>query len=282
MRFEVTHASRFRYSRPVFLEPHQVRLCPRWDGAQRVLEFSVEVDPKPAGLSTTLDPEGNTVLEAWFTDLTDQLTITTRFSVETCRSNPFDYLLLAGGQRLPVYYGEDTGRLLQYLSPDYGATNVAALADELSQEANGDTTAFLLALNSRLYNGWEVIIREEGAPFAAEETLALKQGSCRDLSVLFIEACRSVGLAARFVSGYQQGDPVQDARYLHAWAEVYLPGGGWRGFDPTLGLAVADAHVAVAATARPADAAPLHGTFRGTGATSELVADIQLWTDGWG
>ncbi|MEE2871411.1 MAG: transglutaminase-like domain-containing protein [Candidatus Latescibacterota bacterium] len=89
-------------------------------------------------------------------------------------------------------------------------------------------------------------MRLEGRPMAAAETLARVRGACRDLAVLFIVICRTLGLAARFVSGYRAGAQNQQERYMHAWAEVYLPGAGWRGWDPSLGLAVAGAHVAVA------------------------------------
>jgi transglutaminase-like putative cysteine protease len=88
-----------------------------------------------------------------------------------------------------------------------------------------------------------------------------------------------VGLAARFVSGYQEGDDDQDKRYLHAWAEVYLPGAGWRGFDPTHGLAVADRHVAVAAAAEPINATPVSATYRGTNVEAELFADVSIETN---
>ena len=110
----------------------------------------------------------------------------------------------------------------------------------------------------------------------AADTLRCGTGSCRDLTVLFMEVCRSQGLAARFVSGYQAGDPGQQDRELHAWPEVYLPGGGWRGFDPTLGLAVTDQHIAVACSWHPAGAAPVVGTIRGTAAQAAMSFDIQL------
>ena len=108
-----------------------------------------------------------------------------------------------------------------------------------------------------------------------------RTGACRDLTVLFMECCRSLGLAARFVSGYQEGDKGTDRRYMHAWAEVYLPGGGWRGFDPTHGIAVTDRHVAVASGPTPATAAPISGTFRGTGAIARMEAALRIEvTDG--
>ena len=103
-----------------------------------------------------------------------------------------------------------------------------------------------------------------------------KCGACRDVSVLFNDACRSLGLPARFVSGYFEGDPDNPENDLHAWSEVYLPGAGWRGFDPTHGLAVAARHVALIAGIEPDQAAPLTGSFRGTEATSEIEFDVKI------
>ena len=114
-----------------------------------------------------------------------------------------------------------------------------------------------------------------GAPFAAETTLREQEGSCRDLAVLFCAACRAVGLAARFVSGYERDASLQENGDLHAWAEVYLEGGGWRGYDPSRALAVASTHVAVAAASDPLLASPVSGTFRGA-ATAKLEFSISM------
>ena len=136
--------------------------------------------------------------------------------------------------------------------------------------------AFLNQLNSTLYREFEFMHRDFGNPHPPEVTLTTRRGACRDLSVLFIDACRAMGLAARFVSGYQEGDPNQTERNLHAWAEVYLPGAGWRGYDPTHGLAVSDRHVVITAVADPGLSTPVIGTFRGTGVTSTLSVDIAV------
>lgn len=103
-----------------------------------------------------------------------------------------------------------------------------------------------------------------------------KEGSCRDLAVLFIDACRHLGLTARFVSGYHTDEPADGIRRLHAWAEIYLPGAGWRGYDPSQGLATAERHIAIAAAATPRLAALVSGTFRGNGTQSSLVANIDI------
>ena len=108
-----------------------------------------------------------------------------------------------------------------------------------------------------------------------EETVARGAGACRDLAVLFVECCRAMGLAARFVSGYAYTDDVTPAE-MHAWGEVYLAGGGWRGYDPSRGLAAGDQHVTLAAAADPVDAAPVVGTFRGDVVNSRLQTELTM------
>jgi transglutaminase-like putative cysteine protease len=103
-----------------------------------------------------------------------------------------------------------------------------------------------------------------------------KEGTCRDFAILFMEVCRLIGIAVRFVSGYQQGDSNSSDRHLHAWVEVYLPGAGWRGYDPTHGLAVADGHVALAASSLPRYAAPISGVFRPGSAQSTIEYSLQI------
>ena len=135
-------------------------------------------------------------------------------------------------------------------------------------------------LTDQIHRDYTIEYREEGTPRDPDATLSLQSGACRDLAVLFVECCRSVGLAARFVSGYAHIDDSTDHEF-HAWAEVYLPGGGWRGYDPTLGLAVADRHVVVAAAAHPSDAAGISGTFRGSAvATIETAVEISVVSPG--
>jgi transglutaminase-like putative cysteine protease len=155
---------------------------------------------------------------------------------------------------------------------------VAEFAATIAAGVNGQILPFLSELSRKIHQEIDMPIREVGQPLPAEQTLREKRGACRDASVLFMECCRSQGIAARFVSGYQEGDNEAERRYMHAWAEVYLPGGGWRGYDPTHGLAIADRHIAVAASARPEMAAPTRGTFRGTGAASRMHTDLKIHT----
>jgi transglutaminase-like putative cysteine protease len=279
MTFGIRHTTRYTYSKPVFLEPHVLRLRPRSDAAQRLVQFDLLVFPEPTGRSECLDLDGNCVCQLWFNFVTDHLEIRTASVVETIRTNPFDFLITPEtGLTLPMRYPAMlVPSLRPYLEGQPSVPDdVAKFGTELAQAVGWETLPFLSTLTARLPQHCTVVIREEGDPLPPDVVLAQRQGSCRDLALLFIDACRAVGLAARFVSGYQEGDPDQSRRDLHAWAEVYLPGGGWRGYDPTLGLVVADRHIALAAGPTFRDVSPVTGIFRGTGATATLQANITI------
>lgn len=274
MRYRVQHTTLYQYDRVVYLERHELRLRPRSDGSQHVLSYVCRVDPEPWLRSESIDAEGNPVTLVWFRSPARELRVATSLEVETLRTNPFDYLLAGErSHRLPMEYGEDLRfALSHYRLPDVEAT-VARFADIAAAEAGYDTLDFLAVLSQRIWATCRVVRREDGPPQLPATTLRQGRGACRDLTVLFMSACRALGLAARFVSGYHPGDAGPDSD-LHAWAEVYLPGGGWRGYDPTLGLAVADQHIALAASADPARTLPVSGTFRGTDARAAMRADI--------
>jgi transglutaminase-like putative cysteine protease len=278
MRIKVRHETLFTYSQPVWLQPHIFRLSPRLEGGIRLFDRQFRVEPEPVQLSPCLDAEGNGVMHAWFSGTTDHLNVFSSFEVETLRENPYDYLLSRNADKLPVRYDEGLRPVLTgYHTRQFDDTTVAAFAHELAAEAGSRTLDFLSALNRRIDETCPRIVREEGPPYPPEQTLALRTGSCRDVAVLFVEACRAVGLAARFVSGYQSGSMDDQApRYMHAWAEVFLPGGGWRGYDPTHGIATADQHVPVAASRESSDATPVQGAFQGTGVKSKMKAVIEV------
>jgi transglutaminase-like putative cysteine protease len=277
MNFTVKHTSRYRYSKPVSLQPHIIRLQPRADGTVRVVHFETEIEPNPITLSACLDIEGNSVLHAWFGDTTTRLAIQTSFEVETSRTNPFDYLLAAAAETLPIAYGDElSGSLAGYLLRVHDEDTVGKFGRSIAEAAGGRTLEFLDALNREIYRTCPISIREKGAPYPPAYTLEHRHGSCRDVAVLFIDACRAAGIAARFVSGYRHGSTGRQRRYMHAWAEVYLPGGGWRGYDPTHDIAVNDEYIPVAACHEPLGATPIEGGFRGTGATSILEAHIEF------
>jgi transglutaminase-like putative cysteine protease len=278
MIFRIEHKTVYRYSQPVFPEPMTVRLRPRSDCTQRLLRFQMRVDPEPAGQADCVDLEGNSTRCLWFNGQHRSLVIETEAEVQTLRQNPFDYILMHNGaSTLPVEYPPSLAdRLQPYHLRPHIETEVDSYAKDLLDEVKGSTLEFLSLLCDRMHADFERIHREKGEPHSPEQTLKTRRGACRDLAVLFNDACRSVGMAARFVGGYHEGDPEKVEGELHAWSEIYLPGAGWRGYDPTHGLAVADRHVAVVAGIDPIEAAPVDGTFRGTGATSEIIYEIRI------
>jgi transglutaminase-like putative cysteine protease len=278
MFFRIHHRLSYTYDRPVFLEPMALRLTPRQDGSQRILEHHLRLVDPAAGLTRVLEPDGTDAMVAWFQQERDQLTIEVDMLLETLRSNPYDWIIThREAQHLPVTYPEAEACSLAGCRHGQIDPAVRAWAQAIADKVEGSATAFLGALADEIHHGFHHVGRLEGEPTSAAETLATLTGACRDTAVLYIAACRSQGLAARFVSGYSMHHPPEVSEHeLHAWAEVYLPGGGWRGFDPSLGLAVADGHVVLAAAPDHHLAAPVTGSYRGTGVGSSLAYLIRL------
>ena len=277
MRITIRHRTWYTFDAPVHLEPHVIRLRPRADGSVRLVDFVLEIDPEPAVRADNLDPEGNVITRAWFEGESPRLTLRTRAVVDTLLANPFRFLVTEPDRALPYACPPDLSeRLALYRRPpDAAHPAVRELALAAAVESEHDPARFPLALAQRIRAELARETRPEGVPLAPEATIAAGRGACRDLAVLFVACCRTIGLAARFASGYAHSEKAESTE-LHAWGEVFLPGGGWRGYDPSQGLAVADRHVTVAAAADPRDAAPVTGTFRGDGVTATLAAEIEL------
>jgi transglutaminase-like putative cysteine protease len=282
MFFSVFHKTRYEFNIPVFLEPHLLRFCPRSDSSQKLLSFRLAIEPQPAGFSDITDAEGNIARSAWFEGTTSYLEICMECEVQTLRQNPFDYILdHPPFQTHPFHYPEELVPVLRSCldaTGISGSEKVRNLTSVLLEKSSGDVFGFLNGLNIYLYENWKVVDREEGFPLPPDVTLQQREVSCRDLALLFLAVCRNGGIASRFVSGYQEGDPDTENRQLHAWAEVYIPGGGWRGYDPTHGLTVANRHIALAASHLPQGASPCTGTFRGTGARASITFAINILT----
>ena len=203
--------------------------------------------------------------------------VTTVSKVETLDHNPFDFVLESYASQIPFeYVKEEAVRLTPYLERASSGDDVSRFAQAIALEVNHETVPFLSALTRRIHENWQYQVRPLGDPWPASTTFQKRRGACRDLAVLLIDCFREAGLAARFVSGYRKNDARTTELELHAWAEVYLPGAGWRGYDPTTGLAVADGHVALAAGPNPRVAAPTSGTFRGTGVDSSIRTSIDI------
>jgi transglutaminase-like putative cysteine protease len=275
----IDHSMRFEYSRPVFLEPMTVRLAPATHWRQRCERFSLEIDPPPKGSGDCLDCDNQPAQTLWFEDTLTSLELRARSVVETLNEKPFDYILTEeSALRLPASY---SAALAEALTPHRRAPEPCAALETLTRDIRAEsrdvTTDFLFELTAALHRRIECVAREEGDPWPPATTLGNVSASCRDIAMVFIAACRLAGLAARFVSGYKlELDRPEHAGELHAWAEAFLPGAGWVGYDPSLGLVVADRHIVLAAAHHPELAAPTRGTFRGTGAQSTLTTQVRL------
>ncbi len=278
MHFKIEHRVNYSYSKEIFLEPFTVRLCPRTDVWQQLHQFKMTVNPKPQGQVEITELDGTAATCLWFQDLTSTLSITTTAEVETLKTNPYDFILTDPELlKDPLTYSTPYKETLApYLTRPQPSAAVDTFAKTLFNDVAQDPLLFLGKLAEVIHKDFKLELRHEGDPEAPETVLQEKQGACRDLSVLFMDACRSIGLASRFTSGYYFVEDETEPPELHGWAEVYLPGGGWRGFDPSHGLAVADRHIALASAAHPALAAPTTGHFRGTDTHSTLTYKISL------
>jgi transglutaminase-like putative cysteine protease len=275
-RYKILHRTYYNFSGLVYLEAHQLRLRPKEGHSLRIAASSLEIRPA-ASLRWYSDVEDNSVAIASFTTPTRQLAIESEVIIEQFNESPLDFLVDAQATDYPfAYAGEDFKVLAPYVAraapPDAGD----ALADWVGRQWRPgeaiQTYALLQRLCGHIHQSLAYQAREQPGVQSPAETLARGSGSCRDFANLFIEAARHLGLAARFVSGYLYAQP-SSANYgsTHAWAEVFLPGAGWIGFDPTLGTIVGIEHTPVAVARLPESVPPVAGAFVGPpGASLEV------------
>ena len=277
MLLRIEHETSYEYDAPVRLGPHTLLLRPRSDGMQQLVEYALRLEPTGAAVAEGIDLEGNAFTHVTPAEATTRFAIAMRSIVETRVTNPFVVPVATHARHIPFEYDRTLrAGVAPYLDGPPASDAVAALAQRALDDAGGETMPFLMRLAARIANEHKQVIRPDGMPMTPEETLARGEGACRDLAVLFVAACRHVGVAARFVSGYQLPRGQELGDQLHAWAEAFLPSAGWRAFDPSEGLAVADRHVAVAAAADAAGAAPVTGVFAGAGASARLLARVDV------
>ncbi len=269
----IRHMTRYTYEAPAILGPHLIRLCPRLSHQDALLGFSIEIEPRPASLHWITDPQGNRVARALFDRSTRALLITVESHLALPPRNPFDFLIAPEAEFWPFTYDAITQAELQpnladLLGEGEGGPHVAALIAE-ARARPGPLLSFLTWLNSEMAARIGYQLRHEPGVLTPEQTLAGRHGSCRDIAFAFMAILRRLGFAARFVSGYllQDAGPMwlgpEDEVLesgLHAWVEVWLPGAGWIGFDPTSGLLAAEHHVVLAAAPHVASAMPVSGT----------------------
>ncbi len=248
------HRTAYSYDRPVLIGPQTIRLSPAPHVRDRVLRYELSVTPA-ATVRWSRDPQGNTEARVLVFGPVEGFEVLVRLDVTLAVVNPFDFVLEGGADRWPFAYdpvlAAELGPCLAL--PPVGP-GIAAL-----RPVAGETIPTLLALARRVASQVAYIRRDEPGVWPVEETLARAEGSCRDSGWVLVHALRSMGIAARFCSGYIL-TPDENAAELHAWAEAFLPGAGWVGFDATSGLLAAENHVALAAASDPRLCAPVSGT----------------------
>ncbi|TDA43734.1 DUF2126 domain-containing protein [Burkholderia pyrrocinia] len=268
------HTTRYRYDRLVNLGPQVVRLRPAPHCRTPIRAYSMTVEPAQHFINWQQDPFSNYLARLVFPERTEYFEVTIDLVAEMSVYNPFDFFLEASADQYPFSYDDALKtELAPYLAcdPQTSASPLfRAYVDGVDRTPAG-TVNFLVALNQQLQHDIGYLVRMEPGVQTPEQTLKLASGSCRDSAWLLVQLCRHLGIAARFVSGYliqltpdvksldgPSGTSV-DFTDLHAWCEVYLPGAGWIGFDPTSGLLAGEGHIPLACTPQPTSAAPVEG-----------------------
>jgi transglutaminase-like putative cysteine protease len=268
MRARLIHRFDYRYSKPVQLGPHRLCLRPRPHGFQRLIDFRLEVSPDPSQLYELMAAGGDTITRARFLGETDRLTVIATSEVETFSPPLLEACLDEQMAQLPVQIGKLNPDLLSNLQGWLPNGQHDAAAVDVAQEAlmgsDGRSLNFLQQLVEVIQDRVKYTQRHVGPALPAGRTLKERVGSCRDLAMLMIESCRCVGLPARFVSGYHLVEPRPERYDLHAWAEVYLPGAGWRGFDPSGRGEIDDRYITLATSSKPLLTAAVNGSYSGS------------------
>ncbi len=278
------HQTSYHYDRLVALGPQVVRLRPAPHSRTPIDAYSLKVEPANHFINWQQDPFGNYLARLVFSEKTDRLVVTVDVVADMTVINPFDFFLEDEAMSFPFHYADELAQDLKpFLTPFSRSPELMAFRSTVDVRPRR-TIEFLVDLNQKLQTAVRYLIRLEPGVQSPEETLQKGSGSCRDSAWLLVHLLRSFGLSARFVSGYliqltadqkplegPEG-PTADFTDLHAWTEVFLPGAGWVGLDPTSGLLTGEGHIPLAATPSPQSAAPISGAVE----KSEVEFDFQM------
>jgi len=267
----LSHITHYKYDRLVKLGPQVVRLRPAPHSRTKVLSYSLTIEPAGHFMNWQQDPFANYQARLVFPEAARGFKVTVDLVVEMAVFNPFDFFLEPQAEVFPFKYSEAQAvELAPYLVTEPATPLLRKYIDSIDLTPR-ETNNFLVSLNQKLQSDIKYAIRMEPGVQTPEETLELACGSCRDTGWLMVQIFRHLGLAARFVSGYLiqlkadvksidgPSGAEKDFTDLHAWCEVFLPGAGWVGLDPTSGLMASEGHIPLACTPEPSSAAPIEG-----------------------
>jgi len=280
-RIEITHTTTYTYAASVRFLVHKLHVRPREGHDIRIESSALRISPAYS-ISWQRDVYGNSVAILNFEESADKLEIISTVMVEHYEGSIVTFELTDQARCFPVAYDEiEQIDLIPCQTPVFPQDKAILdcwLAEIWQPGTAIDSMAFLNLLNEHIANDIAYIVREEPGVQSPATTLNLGRGSCRDMATLFIEACRHQGLATRFVSGYLVSTAaVEDTATTHAWAEVYLQGAGWRGFDSTSGQLVGGDHIAVAVHRHPEAVPPVSGAFVGPPESKpKMSVDVQV------
>ena len=265
------HVTHYEYDRPVQLGPQVIRLRPAPHSRSRILSYSLKVEPAEHFINWQQDAFANYQARLVFPKKTTRFKVTVDVVTEMAVFNPFDFFLEPTAEQVPFVYADNVKEELQSYLDKIDKTPLFKKYLASLDRKRQNTIDFLVQINQRLHQDIRYTIRMEPGVQTPEETLTLQSGSCRDSAWLLVQLFRHMNIAARFVSGYliqltpdvkslegPSGTEV-DFTDLHAWCEVYLPGAGWVGLDPTSGLMAGEGHIPLACTPQPSAAAPIEG-----------------------
>lgn len=277
MNVKIIHETSYVFSDDVFLEPHFLRFRPKQTPFIDVTNYAITIQSEPTGHRVIEDEEHNAVDFCWFEKLTNQLTIRAQSSLLTKNYNPFNFIIHPDAfNTIPFTYSEHQYQILfAALQKTTLDPQLVDYADAILASANSNTISFVTNLTSQIHRDFKVEYRHDGPPLSPHTTFEIKTGSCRDLSWMQINLLRNYGIAARFVSGYFYFDMEKPIYELHAWVEVFIPGIGWLGCDPSHGILTGNTHFPVASSAIPENTMPVSGGIRGS-ASSQLTTHLSI------
>jgi transglutaminase-like putative cysteine protease len=278
-RLRIKHLTEYLFPTQVTLNPHRLLLRPREGHDVRIESSRLEITPAYK-IKWQRDVFDNSMAVVSFQQRTDKLTIASEVVIQHYDQAPFDFMVEDYAVNFPFVYalGEQVD-LAAFQQPVF--SNDQRMVNDWLQQLGVygmETFGLLVKLNQAISSQFRYQMREEAGVQSPAQTLSQRSGSCRDYATLFIEACRCLGLASRFVSGYLHAPATEAGNATtHAWVEVYLPGTGWKGFDPTAGEVTGNRHIAVAVARNPEAVPPVSGSFICSGlATPTMLVNVQV------